>query len=173
MDDVLKLAIDLCGIIYFWSLRYMFVKITEKILTILIGIELHYIYLYFSNVQIMFFKTADLSESLWGSSRRRPKGKKHKFWYLIGYTLLKRLEMQTWDKTLFFSFEYFFMLISLQASELFSHGSIGLIPMKLFTPHNIDHECIIRINIPSEAILKKIFWLHFEKLITDKWTRLF
>ena len=110
---------------------------------------------------------------LWGSSRRRPKGKNHKFWYLIGYTLLKRLEMQTWEKILFFCFCYFFMFISLQASELFSLGSIGLIPLKLFTPHNIDYECIIHIYVPSEAILKKIFWLHFEKLITDKWTRPF
>jgi hypothetical protein len=49
------------------------------------------------------------------------------------------------------------MFISLQASVLFSLGSIGLIPLKLFTPHNIDYESIINVNVPSEAILKKIF----------------
>jgi hypothetical protein len=47
------------------------------------------------------------------------------------------------------------MFISLQASELSSLGSIGFIPMKVFTPHNIDHECMIHIYVPSEAILKK------------------
>jgi hypothetical protein len=70
---------------------------------------------------------------------------------------MKRLEMQTWEKTLFFRFCYFFMFISLQASELFSLGGIGLIPLKMFTPHNIDYECIIHINVSAEAILKKIF----------------
>ena len=108
-----------------------------------------------------------------GSSRRRPKRKNHKFWYLIGHTLRKRLEMQTWEKTLFFRFWYFFMFISLRASELFSLGSIGLTPLKLFIPHNIDYECIIHIYVPVEAVLKRIFWLHFEKWITDKWTRPF
>jgi hypothetical protein len=49
------------------------------------------------------------------------------------------------------------MYFSLQAGELFSLGSIGLTPLKLFTPHNIDYECIIHINVPSEAILKKYF----------------
>ena len=49
------------------------------------------------------------------------------------------------------------MFISLQASELFSLGSIGLIPMKVFTPHNIDHEGIIHIYLLSKAILKKTF----------------
>ena len=82
-----------------------------------------------------------------------------------------------WDvnmgKQLFFCFCYFFMFILLQTSELFSLGSIGLSPLKLFTPHNMDYECIIHIYVPSEAILKKIFWLHFQKLITDKWTRPF
>ena len=65
------------------------------------------------------------------------------------------------------------MFFSLQASELFSLGSIGLTPLKLFKPHIIDYERIIHIYIPSEALLKKIFGLHFEKLITDKWTRPF
>jgi hypothetical protein len=58
---------------------------------------------------------------------------------------------------IFYDFCYFFMFFSLQASELFSLGSIGLTPLKLFTPHNIDYECIIHIYAPSEAILKKIF----------------
>jgi hypothetical protein len=111
------------------------------------------------------------SSLLWGSSRRRPKGKNHKFWYLIGYTLPNQLEMQTWGKKWFFCFCYFFMFFSLQASELFSLGSIGLTPKKLFSPNNIDYECIKHIYVPYEDILKNIFWLHFEKLITDKWTR--
>ena len=70
-----------------------------------------------------------------------------------------------------FVFWHFFMFISLQASELCSLDSIGFIPLKLFTPHNINHRCIIHINVPSTTISKKIFWLHYEKLITDKWTR--
>jgi hypothetical protein len=33
------------------------------------------------------------------------------------------------------------MFILLQASELFSLGGIGLIPLKFFTIHSNDHEC--------------------------------
>jgi hypothetical protein len=65
--------------------------------------------------------------------------------------------MQTWVQTLFFCFCYFFMFFSLQASELFSLGRIGLTPLKLCTPHNVDNECMIHLYVPSEAILKKIF----------------
>ena len=49
------------------------------------------------------------------------------------------------------------MFILLQASELVSLGSFESLPFKLFTLHNIDHECIIQIYVLSEAILKKIF----------------
>ena len=56
------------------------------------------------------------------------------------------------------------MFFLLQASELFSLGSIGLIPMELFTPHNIDHECIIHINVPSETILKTNILITLRKI---------
>jgi hypothetical protein len=59
--------------------------------------------------------------------------------------------MQTWEKTFFFCISYFFIFISLRASEILKLDSIGVLPIKQFILHNINHEGVKHIYVPSEA----------------------
>jgi hypothetical protein len=79
-------------------------------------------------------------------------GKILNFDFFIGYILILCLKMQTWEKTLFFCICYFFIFISLQASEISLLDSIAVLSIKLSILHNINHEGVINKYVPSKAI---------------------
>ena len=56
------------------------------------------------------------------------------------------------------------MFISLHASELFSLGHIGLIPLELFTNPNINRNYSVHINIPCKAFLKRNILITLRKI---------